>query len=61
MNESEILNDPAASDWLRQALQAALERDPVDAANDAEALAQILIARAERILAGAPRDVRYLN
>lgn len=34
-----ILHDPAASAWLRSALRDLLVRDPVDAANDAEALA----------------------
>lgn len=36
------LADPCASDWLKQALRTALDRDPVDAANDAEALASML-------------------
>lgn len=38
----QILNDPAASDWLKTALRASLARDPVDAVNDAEALQQAL-------------------
>jgi len=38
----QILADPAASDWLKAALQSALSRDPVDAANDAEVLAKVL-------------------
>jgi hypothetical protein len=42
----EILNDPSASNWLRDALRKALDRDPVDAANDAEILAAVLAARA---------------
>lgn len=38
-----ILNDwPAASRWLRDALWAALNRDPVDAAKDAEILHRVL-------------------
>lgn len=40
------LKDPAASDWLRDALRTAMERDPVDAANDAEVLARLLEDRA---------------
>jgi hypothetical protein len=40
-----ILNDPAASMWLREALRAALERDPLDALNDVLALADILEMR----------------
>ena len=37
-----ILDDPAASDWLKSALINALARDPVDALNDALVLAQVL-------------------
>lgn len=40
----DILADEAASSWLRSALQAALERDPVDALNDALVLAAALDA-----------------
>ena len=39
------LTDPAASDWLRAAIKAALDRDPVDACNDAEYLAEALRQR----------------
>ncbi len=39
--------DRAASDWFKNALANALARDPVDAANDAEALAEFLAWRAE--------------
>ena len=45
-----ILRDPAASRWLKSALATALERDPVDAANDAEVLAELLDRRCRRIL-----------
>jgi hypothetical protein len=38
----EVLRDPSASRWLKDALQSALVRDPVDAANDAEILARLL-------------------
>ena len=41
----EILADPAASLWLKTALRLALERDPVDAANDAEVLYKVLARR----------------
>ncbi len=41
----DILEDPSASFWLRQALRGALARDPVDAANDAEMLVSLLDAR----------------
>jgi len=37
-----VLGDPAASDWLKAAITASLKRDPVDALNDALALAEVL-------------------
>lgn len=37
-----VLEDPAASFWLKDALRSALLRDPVDAANDSEVLARLL-------------------
>jgi hypothetical protein len=45
-----VLADPAASIWLRDALRSALDRDPADAANDAEVLAQLLDQRCQEIL-----------
>jgi hypothetical protein len=44
------LNDPSSSVWLHSALSSALERDPVDAANEAEALARLLRERAEEVV-----------
>lgn len=44
-----ILNDPCASYWLKDALKAALERDCVDATNDAEILAKALSERLKKI------------
>ena len=38
----EILADPAASEWLKSALKSAVDRDPVDALNDALVLAATL-------------------
>lgn len=46
----EILGDGAASFWLKTALRSALSRDPVDAANDADVLAQVLERRCRNIL-----------
>jgi hypothetical protein len=46
----EVLRDPAASFWLRHALNSALARDPVDAANAAEVLARLLDRRCRQIL-----------
>lgn len=41
----DVLSDFAASNWIKRALRTALDRDPVDAANDAEVLAKLLNAR----------------
>lgn len=46
----QILSDPATSQWLKQALSSALERDLVDAANDAELLAKMLDFRSKTAL-----------
>ncbi len=46
----EILDDPSASDWLKDALRSALERDPVDALNDALVLAATLEGRLRIVL-----------
>ena len=46
----EVLTDPTASFWLQAALRSALERDPVDAANDSEILASLLDRRCRSIL-----------
>ncbi len=54
----EVLHDPAASLWLRTALRAALVRDPVDAANDAEVLARLLDRRCRSILSQFNEDRR---
>lgn len=40
-----ILTSPSTSVWLKDALQAALQCDPVEAANDAELLASLLTQR----------------
>ena len=46
----EILDDPSTSDWLKGALRGALERDPVDALNDALLLAATLEERLRTVL-----------
>ena len=46
----QVLSDPAASFWLKDALGSALARDPVDAANDAEVLFRLLDERCREIL-----------
>lgn len=44
-----ILSDPSASYWLKDTLRSAITRDPVDAANDAETLAQVLRAYCDKL------------
>jgi hypothetical protein len=44
-----ILNDPSASYWFKDSLRSALRRDIVDAANDAEVLAEVLADRCEEL------------
>ena len=46
----EVLADPAASYWLKRALQSSLSRDPVDAARDSDVLARLLGRRCGEIL-----------
>ena len=43
----EVLADPAASHWMKDALRSALARDPVDVANDAAFLCALLDKRAD--------------
>jgi hypothetical protein len=45
-----ILADPSASVWLKEAFQSTMERDPVDALNDALALAGVLEERLRSVL-----------
>jgi hypothetical protein len=49
----QILSGPGTSHWLKDALTSALDRDPVDAVNDAELLAMVLGHRADHIQAAA--------
>lgn len=49
----QLLLDPSTSTWLSNALTAALCRDPVDAANDADLMALVLDRRAKKILKAA--------
>lgn len=46
----QIMADPAASFWLKEALQKAITRDPVDALNDAEVLVAVLQGRLNGLL-----------
>lgn len=45
-----VFRDESVSKWLKLALQSALERDPVDALNDALLLAGILEERLRDVL-----------
>ncbi|GAN80409.1 hypothetical protein [Acidocella aminolytica] len=45
-----VMTDPAASGWIKAALEGALHRDPVDAMNDAEFLLAVLTRRLNNIL-----------
>jgi len=51
-NARGVTDDPAASDWLKNALLEAINRDPVDAAGDAEVLCRILKLRAAAVQKG---------
>ena len=48
-----IIGNPSTSYWLSDALRAALKRDPIDAAHDAEQLASLLTQRAQEQTANA--------
>jgi hypothetical protein len=56
----QLLADPAASAWLKSALCSALERDIVDALNDALVLADVLDARLRSTL-GIDEEVAVPN
>ena len=47
----EVLNDPTISNWLKSALGSALNRDLLDATNDAEMLFLILSQRLGELFA----------
>lgn len=51
----QLLADPATSHWLRDALTAALQRDPADAALDALILHDVLVERFDSVLSGLAR------
>jgi hypothetical protein len=53
-NALKVTEDPAASDWLKKALIDAINRDPVDAAHDAEVLYRILNLRAAAVQKAHP-------
>jgi tRNA isopentenyl-2-thiomethyl-A-37 hydroxylase MiaE len=61
----EVLADPCSSYWLKDTLRSALKRDIVDAANDAQVLAEVLADRCENLTrqmhAMAAEELRHWN
>lgn len=53
----EIMNSYAATFWLKRTLSSALERDPVDALADAEALARALRENLDNVQRAAVQAV----
>ncbi|CAM2158481.1 protein of unknown function (plasmid) [Pararobbsia alpina] len=49
----QVLADRSASSWLKRAVIDLLQRDPVDAANDAEVLSALMAHRADELLSRA--------
>ena len=49
---NQVLADPTASHWLKNALRALDSRDPVDALNDVEALQEIAEQRLNEAFSG---------
>ena len=58
---TQLFESPAVSDWLKSALKSALDRDSVDAANDAEILADLLGRRCNSLLMGATQHLLGLG
>jgi len=54
---NEILQAPSVSHWVKAALNSALDRDCVDAANDAALVAHRKINRANEILAASSTNI----
>ena len=57
-NIENTVRSPASSTWLRHALASAAQRDPVDAAHDAEHLMRLLARRAEATVGTDCSDAR---
>lgn len=51
-----VVAHPGTSYWLKEALNRALDRDPVDAVDDAEALLQLLAGRTHALFDRALSD-----
>jgi hypothetical protein len=48
---AQLLADPSASFWIKDAIRALSERDPIDALGDAELLAEVMKERLDGLLA----------
>ena len=48
-----VVNDPAASDWLKDTLMEAVDREPLEAEQDAEVVLKICQLRAAVVHAGS--------
>jgi hypothetical protein len=57
MTPNEILEDPGISNWLKDAIKTAYERDPVDALHDARRLLRMLGERYTQIVNRSNRPV----
>ncbi len=51
-----VIEDPASSYWLKASVQTAIQRDPVDALNDALLLAAVLDQRLREVMELDPSD-----
>ncbi|WP_122744923.1 hypothetical protein [Pseudomonas viridiflava] len=56
-----VISGADTSAWLRQALQTAVERDPADAANDAERLSELLARRFDTTVSSASEPTKCWN
>jgi hypothetical protein len=56
-----VIASPGTSFWLRKALEEALTRDCVDAANDAELLSEILARRCDAVVARSPEGLEVCD
>jgi hypothetical protein len=50
MTITDVLESPCTNNYLKEALRVFLTKDPVDAANDAELLAELMRGRVENYL-----------
>jgi hypothetical protein len=58
---NQILQDPSVSHWVKATLNSALDRDCVDAANDAALVGHLLAKRANEILAATATNIAVAN